>query len=86
MAADLDQLTARELMTSNPLAIREDATDLEAMCRLADKGVSGLLVIDAAGHPVGVVTAADVLIHQRQHLAEGGPAEPRRSRCRSATS
>jgi predicted transcriptional regulator len=41
--------TAADLMTSNPLSIRVDATIREAVAFLVDKGISGAPVIDSAG-------------------------------------
>ena len=48
--------------------IRGDATDEEAIRFLADKGISGVVVIGDAGRPLGVLTATDVLIHHRAKL------------------
>jgi CBS domain-containing protein len=64
--------TAADLMTTNPVSIRQDATVGEAIAFLGDHGVSGAPVIDEAGRAVGVVTQSDLLIHQREgtgHLA-----------------
>jgi CBS domain-containing protein len=58
--------TARDLMTANPLSLRETATVREGLAFLIDKGISGAPVIDEAGRPVGVLTQTDLLIHDRE--------------------
>lgn len=67
----LDDLTAGDLMTANPLSLREDATLAEAVRFLTDKGVSGAVVISEAGRPVGVISTSDILIHDRERLGRG---------------
>jgi CBS domain-containing protein len=61
--------TAEELMTSNPVSIRGDATIQELIVLLTDKGIAAAPVIDEAGHPVGVVSRADVLAHDRESIS-----------------
>jgi CBS domain-containing protein len=61
--------TAEALMTPNPVSIREDATVAELIALFAARGISAAPVIDEAGHPLGVVSRADVLIHQRERGA-----------------
>jgi CBS-domain-containing membrane protein len=58
--------TAAELMSANPVSVREDATLKEALALLIDKGFSAAPVIDDAGRPVGVLSRSDVLIHDRE--------------------
>jgi CBS domain-containing protein len=53
-------------MTPNPGSIREDATILDAVRFLVDKGYSAAPVINEAGRPIGVVSRADVLVHDRE--------------------
>src|SRR6516165_10491313 len=68
----LDAVTAKELMGSHPLSIEETATVREAVAFLVDKGFSAAPVIDHAGRPVGVLSRADILVHDREqvhHLA-----------------
>lgn len=60
--------TARDLMTSNPLSIRQAATAGEAAAFLSGRGISAAPVIDEAGRPVGVVSRSDLLSH-RAHAA-----------------
>jgi CBS domain-containing protein len=64
----LPSRSAGELMTPNPLSLREDATIHEAVAFLVDRGISGAPVIDEAGRPVGVLTQTDLLIHDREEV------------------
>jgi CBS domain-containing protein len=67
--------TAAELMTSNPLSLRDSATLHEAVAFLIDRGISGAPVIDEAGRPVGVLSRTDVLIHDRETVEHVLPPE-----------
>jgi CBS-domain-containing membrane protein len=60
--------TARDLMTANPIALREDATVREAVALFTDRGLSAAPVIDEAGLPVGVLSHSDLIAHERQRL------------------
>jgi predicted transcriptional regulator len=71
LAAD----TAAELMTPNPLSIRQDATVKEAAGLLVSKGISGAPVINDAGVPVGIVSNSDILIHHRERMAATATGE-----------
>jgi CBS domain-containing protein len=64
----LQAQTAADLMTPNPLSLREDATLREAVAFLVDRNISGAPVIDEAGRPVGVLTQTDILIHDREEV------------------
>jgi CBS domain-containing protein len=48
------------------MSIRSDATVREAVTALTDRGYSAAPVIDDAGRPIGVVSRADVLVHDRE--------------------
>jgi CBS domain-containing protein len=61
--------TAEELMMPNPVSIRGDATFAEALALLTDRGFSAAPVIDDAGRPLGVLSRADILVHEREQLA-----------------
>src|SRR4051794_12856213 len=65
--------TAVDLMTPNPVSIREDATVREAIGLLIDRGYSAAPVIDNAGRPVGVLSRTDVLVHEREHVEHLAP-------------
>jgi len=67
--------TAAELMTPNPLSLREDITLREGIAFLVDRNISGAAVIDGAGRPVGVLTQTDVLIHDREEVEHIDPPE-----------
>ncbi|MFO0878038.1 MAG: CBS domain-containing protein [Gemmataceae bacterium] len=67
-AVVLEARTAADLMTVNPLSLREDATLREAVAFLVDRNISGAPVIDHAGRPVGVLTQTDVMIHDREEV------------------
>jgi CBS domain-containing protein len=59
--------TAGELMSSNPVSISDRATVAEAVALLVDRGFHAAPVIDDAGRPVGVVSAGDILRHDREY-------------------
>ena len=63
--------TARDLMTPGPVSIGSTATVSEAVAFLTDRGFGAALVIDEAGHPLGVVTRTDLLIHARERPGDG---------------
>lgn len=71
----LDALRAADLMTPNPMSLRAEATVPEAIAWLTEKGFSAAPVIDPSGRAVGVVSRADILVHERERLrsAVGSP-------------
>jgi CBS-domain-containing membrane protein len=64
----LDPVCAADLMTPNPMSLRALATVPEAIAWLTEKGFSAAPVIDESGRPLGVVSRADILIHERERL------------------
>ena len=62
----LDAPTAADLMSDNPVSIRAEASVMEATALLTDRGFSAAPVIDEAGRPIGVVSRADILVHDRE--------------------
>ena len=62
----LSAKTAADLMTPNPTSVRDVATVKEGIHLLVDRGISGAPVIDEAGRPVGVLSRADILVHDRE--------------------
>lgn len=62
----LEAATAAELMMPNPLSIRDSVVVREAVAFLTDKGISAAPVIDEAGRPMGVVSRADIMVHDRE--------------------
>lgn len=68
--------TAAELMTANPVSIDQHATLQEAAAVLTDKEINALPVIDDAGRPIGVLSRADLVRHDRER-ADYLPQEPK---------
>jgi CBS domain-containing protein len=62
----LDVPTAAGLMTPNPKSIRNTASIRDAVTLLTDRGLSAAPVIDDAGQPIGVLSRADILVHDRE--------------------
>lgn len=58
--------TAADLMTSNPVSLRETATVREAARFLTERGISAAPVINGAGAPVGVLSQTDLVVHDRE--------------------
>ncbi len=58
--------TAADLMTLNPVSLRETATAREAACFLIERGISAAPVINEAGEPVGVLSQTDLVVHARE--------------------
>jgi CBS domain-containing protein len=58
-------VTVADLMTQKPLSIRDTATVWDAICFLTGNGFSAAPVVDGAGRPVGVLSRADLIIHDR---------------------
>src|SRR5215471_442148 len=69
----LASLRAQDLMSPNPVSLREDATIPEAIALMTDRGYSAAPVIDEAGRPVGVLSRTDVLIHDRERVEHPVP-------------
>lgn len=62
----LQVATAAELMTAGPVSLSATSTVAEATTFLTERAFGAAVVIDDAGHPLGVVTKTDVLVHGRQ--------------------
>jgi CBS-domain-containing membrane protein len=65
--------SAADLMSLNPVSIREDATLREAVLLLHDRHFGAAPVIDEAGRAVGAISRADVLAHDRETVAYARP-------------
>ena len=63
----LQAATAAELMSAGPVSLADTDTVPEAVEFLTSRGFGAAVVIDDAGHPIGVVTKTDVLMHTRRH-------------------
>lgn len=57
--------TAADLMSPGPVSLPDTATAADAAAFLTARGFGAAVVIDPAGHPVGVVTKTDLLVHAR---------------------
>jgi CBS-domain-containing membrane protein len=62
----LQARTAAELMTPGPVSLAATDTVADATQFLTERAFGAAVVIDEAGHPLGVVTKTDVLVHARQ--------------------
>src|SRR2546423_320451 len=58
---------ADDVMTANPVSARGELTVHEAVIFLTERRISAAPVINEAGRPVGVVSEADILRHNREH-------------------
>jgi len=56
---------AADLMSRDPVSMEQTTTAEEAARALTTHGFGAAVVIDLAGHPVGVVTKTDLVIHDR---------------------
>jgi CBS domain-containing protein len=63
----LHAVLADDVMTPNPVSVREELTVHEAVVFLTERRISAAPVINDAGRPVGVVSEADILRHDREH-------------------
>lgn len=70
----LDAATAADLMAPNPISLRVNANVKEALALFTDKSISAAPVIDDAGHPVGVLSRTDLLVHDREQPRHVGHA------------
>jgi CBS domain-containing protein len=69
----LDAETAADLMTPNPVVIRPGMGLEEALDLLAEKDLSALPVLDAAGRPVGVLSRTDIVRYFRVSIKKDRP-------------
>jgi predicted transcriptional regulator len=67
--------TAEDLMTANPVSLRDTLGVREAIGVFIDRGISGAPVIDETGRPIGVLTQTDVLVHDRETVQHIAPPE-----------
>jgi len=58
--------TAADLMTENPISLHQDASIHEALVMLTGRNYRIAPVIDDRGRPIGVISATDILIHERE--------------------
>jgi CBS domain-containing protein len=63
----LHAVLAEDVMTPNPVSVREELNVHEAVVFLTERRISAAPVINEAGRPVGVISEADILRHNREH-------------------
>ncbi|HEY3789620.1 MAG TPA: CBS domain-containing protein [Urbifossiella sp.] len=56
---------AADLMSRDPMSLAATTAISEAARALTTRGCGAAVVIDPAGHPIGVVSQTDLLIHAR---------------------
>jgi CBS domain-containing protein len=71
----LEATKAKDLMQPNPVSIEESAGIREGVAFLVGKTFSAAPVIDNAGRPVGVVSRADILVHDREKVHPAAPPD-----------
>lgn len=54
-------MQVRELMSTEVITVGVDATLADAADRLIDTSVGSVIVVDAADHPLGILTESDML-------------------------
>jgi CBS domain-containing protein len=64
----LQAATARDLMSNNLISVRKDASVLDAITLMVDRGYTAAPVIDESGRPLGVITVSDILVHNREFV------------------
>lgn len=63
------QLSVSEIMTRQPTQINGNSTLFDAMALMTEKNIHHLPVIDPqSSHPLGMVTASDIIRHQRGNV------------------
>jgi CBS domain-containing protein len=62
-------MNAADVMTRRVISVPPDASIEDAVKLMLDRGISGLMVVDASGHLAGVVTEGDLL--RRSELGTG---------------
>lgn len=67
---DLSELTAEEVMTSDPMTIHEDATAVDLPATMAEGQIRRIPVVDDDGTLVGIATLDDVVATTGEMLAD----------------
>ena len=68
----LHAATAGDLMTTNPISIRQQASFQEALKFFVDRNVAAAPVINEAGRIIGVLSVTDLLVHVRESDCSDG--------------
>jgi CBS domain-containing protein len=69
-ATKIQQLTASDIMTRDPLTVSPTDMLRDALQLMVDNHVTGLPVVDKAGHCLGVISASDILSYEHEHADE----------------
>ncbi len=71
----MTNLTARDLMTPDVLSVHEDMTVAELATFLIDHEITGAVVKNEDGHPLGVVSVVDIAanVGQRNEIGRSSP-------------
>ncbi len=72
----LAKLKIKEIMTPDPITIRDDATISDAAQLMIDYKVSGLPVVDKEGNLVGMITESDIFRLVVKHWREEEAKQP----------
>ena len=69
----LDARSAVDLMTPDPVSVREDTPLPEAAQLLTDKDISAVPVVDQSGRPVGVLSRTDLVRYLNESVGRREP-------------
>ncbi|WP_298708313.1 CBS domain-containing protein [Chitinophaga sp.] len=67
------ETTIREIMTEHPITVNDDETIENCMCKMTDKRIRHLPVVDAGGRLIGIVSIGDVvkyIMDEQKHIIE----------------
>lgn len=67
------ETTIREIMTEHPITVTEDETIENCMCKMTDKRIRHLPVVDDGGRLIGVISIGDVvkyIMDEQKHIIE----------------
>lgn len=78
MAVPPEEQRIADLMSTDPVAVDEDADIADVVDVLVDERIGAVPVIDDGDHVIGIVSYVDVLVALRPER-EGGPARKRRT-------
>jgi len=61
------EMVVGEVMTDNPITIREDATFEDCRAAMENAQIRRILVVDTSGHCIGMVAQADIARKASEH-------------------
>lgn len=67
------ETTIREIMTEHPITVTEDETIENCMCKMTDKRIRHLPVVDDESRLIGVISIGDVvkyIMDEQKHIIE----------------